>query len=317
MISTLRVDVGPISETASADGPSCEVAIDVHLPERPADRPVLLVCLPGGGVTRRYFDLDGGPETAFSFARALTAAGHVVCAMDPVGVGDSTRPEDGFALTVEVEARLMHRALEQLRRTVVRGIDLSALPCVGVGHSAGAMLTGARQAGFRDCSALILLCFGTAGLPQFLTPEQLAALSEPDRGRSRLVEFARAAFGGQSYFDTPVRENDTPVGRALRAVRVPTIAPIAIQAMMPGNIAPELAMIDVPVFVAVGTRDMVGPPHLLGAEYAASPDFTLHVVDDAGHHVFLAPAARRLYDRIGNWIDGLDRSPRDAGGGVG
>ena len=308
MIEILRVDVGPISGTASADGPSsCEIAIDLHLPERLADRPVLMVCLPGGGVTRRYFDMDGGPETAFSFARAMTAAGHVVCAMDPVGVGDSTRPEDGFALTVAVQAELTHRALEQVRRTVVHGIDLSALPCIGVGHSAGAMLTGARQAAFRDCSAVILLCFGTGGLPQHLTPEHLAALSEPDQGRSRLVEFARAAFGGLSYFEVPPRENDTPVGRALRAAHAPTLALTAIQAMMPGNIAPELAMIDVPVFVAVGDRDMVGPPHRLGADYVACPDFTLHVVPDAGHNIFVAPAARRLYDRIVNWLGGLDR----------
>lgn len=306
MIETLRVDVGPISETAPADDPSCEIAIDLHLPATLADRPMLLVCLPGGGVTRRYFDLDLGAERDFSFARAMTAAGHVVCAMDPVGVGDSTRPADGFAVTVEVQARLSHRALEQVRRITVGDIDLSVLPCVGVGHSAGAMLTGARQAAFRDCSAVILLGFGTIGLPQFLTPEQQVALSEPDRGRSRVVQFARAAFGGQAYFEVPVRENDTPVGRALRSVRSPTLAPIAIQAMMPGNIAPELAKIDVPVFVAVGDRDMAGPPYLLGADYVASPDFTLHVVADAGHHIFVVPAARRLYSRIINWLGSLD-----------
>ncbi len=308
MIKTLRVDVGPVSETDPTEGASCEMAIDLHLPETLADQPALLVCLPGGGVTRRYFDLDVSREPDFSFARAMAAAGHVVCAMDPVGVGDSTRPADGFALTVEVQARLSHRALERVRRMVVGDVDLSALPCVGVGHSAGAMLTAARQAAFRDCSALILLCFGTGGLPQHLTPEHLAALSQPDRGRSRLVEFARATFGGQSYFDGPVREDSAPASQALRAVRSSTIALTAIQAMMPGNVAPELAMIDVPVFVAVGDRDMVGPPHLLGADYVASPDFTLHVVANAGHNVFVAPAARRLYDRIINWLGGLERS---------
>jgi pimeloyl-ACP methyl ester carboxylesterase len=307
MITTLRVDAGPIPGRASADGAANEVAVDVHLPERPADRPVLLACLPGGGVTRRYFDLDGGPGMDFSFARAMTAAGHVVCAMDPVGVGDSTRPEDGFDLTVEVQARLMHRALEIVRRSVVHGVDLAALPCVGVGHSAGAMLTGARQAAFRDCSALILFGFGARGLPQYLTPEHQAALAEPDGGRSRLVEFARAMFGGESYFDGPVRETDNPAGHALRAVGARTLATVAIQAMTPGNIAPELAAIDVPVFLAVGDRDMTGPPFLLGADYVACPDFTLHVVPDAGHHVFVAPAARRLYARIANWIEGLDR----------
>jgi pimeloyl-ACP methyl ester carboxylesterase len=298
MLVTIHADVGPLAP----DGEPNRVTMDVHLPERLASQPAMLFCLPGGGVTRRYFDLDGGPGSDFSFARAMTSAGHVVVAVDPVGIGDSTRPVDGFALTAQAEAELVHRAFLHLREQVIEGVALGSLRVVGTGHSAGAMLAVVQQATNPEFSALLLFCFGTAGLPELLDPAQRSALTEPDGGRSRLAEFARAKFAGQSYFETPTRDADTPAGRALRAVHDRVIAVLAIQAMTPGSVARELAAIEVPVFLAVGERDMTGPAHRLAADYVACRDFTLYVVPNSGHHVFVSSGAPRLYGRVLNWL---------------
>jgi pimeloyl-ACP methyl ester carboxylesterase len=75
-----------------------------------------------------------------------------------------------------------------------------------------------------------------------------------------------------------------------------------MQSMAPGNVADELARVTVPVFMAAGDRDMTGPPHLLPAACAACPDLTLHVVADAGHHVFVVANAGRLYRRLVDWL---------------
>lgn len=296
----IAVDAGP----HLPGGAPNRVAMDVHLPERLAPDAVLFFCLPGGGVTRGYFDLDGGSGTRFSFAREMIAAGHVVVAADPVGVGGSTRPEDGFALTAAVEADLMHRAFLAMRGQVIGGVALGALRVVGGGHSAGAMIAVMQQAAHRDFAAMILFCFGTGGLPEQLSPAQKAALDEPDGGRSRIVEFARTRFG-QAYVEPPVRYDATPASQALRAVHDQVVLVVGVQAMTPGSVRTELATVDVPVFLAVGDRDMTGPPHLLGMDYAACPDFTLFVLPTSGHHVFVAPAAPDLYRRVGNWLESL------------
>ncbi|MDX3884237.1 MAG: alpha/beta fold hydrolase [Sphingomonas sp.] len=308
-VHVLRVDVGEIAPGAGA----IELALDLHVPSRLADRPLLFWCVPGGGVARGYYDLhdpQNPDDEAFSLAAALVAAGHVVVAIDPVGVGDSTRPEDGYALTTEAVAQGNIRALADIRGRLAEGglgglPPLPGLPVIGTGHSAGAMISAVHQVASPDFTAMLLFCFGTTGLPEYLDDDLRAALETPDGGRSRVVEFARVRFGAQPYLPAPRHEKDTPAGRALREVMNNVLANIGMHAMMPGNVREELGAIGVPVFLSVGERDMTGPPHLLPADYARCPDFTLHVVPTSGHHVFVAPETDRLYRRILNWVDGV------------
>lgn len=297
-------DIGPLVP----GGEAITLALDVHLPARPAMSPRLLFCVPGGGVRRGYFDLQG--DAGFSFAQAMTEAGHVVAAIDPAGVGESTRPADGFVLTAEVCAEGNHRALSCLRAETIGGIALGDLPIIGGGHSAGAMIAAVHQARHRDFDAMLLFCFGTIGLPEMLDEEHRAALATPDRGRSRIVEFARARFAGAAYIPAHAQERDTPAGRALRAVHDQVVSVIGAHAMTPGNVAAELALLDVPLLLAVGDRDMTGPPHLLPADYPACRDLTLYVVKGSGHHVFVAPGAANLFRRTAHWLGGLSRDDR-------
>jgi pimeloyl-ACP methyl ester carboxylesterase len=284
------------------DGEPLHLAADLYVPNLPTADAKLLVCLPGGSVNRHYYDLGDGEDRCFSFARALCAAGHFVVAIDPPGVGESGRIKDGYRLTVEAQLPLLNAAVAEIRSLAIDGFNLSALPVVGVGHSAGAMLTAALQARFRPYCAVALLCFGTGGLPQYLRPEYLAALNDPVEARANIADHARAMFP-QAYSWNPERPASGPAARALRAVLAPKIAPVALQAMTPGNIAPELAVIDVPVFTAVGERDMLGPPHLLPSAYVACTDFSQIIVEGAGHHIFVVPAAKALFGRIAAWLD--------------
>ncbi|WP_170304693.1 alpha/beta hydrolase [Croceicoccus estronivorus] len=287
------------------DGETISIAFELHSPTRPAKQPLMLFCTPGGGMRRGYYDLDGGPGTEFSFARAMTQGGHYVLALDPVGVGESTRPEDGFTLGVPDMADANRLLLAHLRRGEAIGSDLAKLPVVGVGHSAGAILTVMAQARGASFDALLLLCFGDGGMPEILNEVEKAAAVDPDFGVGRVVELARARFADSGYIPTIARDSDKAAARALLAVHDTLVANLGQFAILPGNVRKELAAIDVPVMVAVGDRDMTGPPHLLAQRYENAHDFTLYVLETSGHHLFVASSAAQFFTRTAHWLDGV------------
>lgn len=292
------------------------VICEVHWPENPRNSGAILFCTPGGGVSRRYFSLRDpearpGPamfDEPFNFTRAMTRAGHVVIVIDPVGVGESTRPADGYALTSDLVAEVNHLTLEQVLGHLRRGdlaAELKAMrnwPIVGIGHSAGAMLTALQQDRYRDFSALILLCFGARGLPAYADEVYRAILAAGFPTQAQIGDFARRMFGGAGYTDLPPHSVDSPAARALQQAVDRVVAPVAAHAMTPGNVARELAGIDVPVFLAVGERDMTGPPEQMINDYPSCPKLALTVVRNAGHHVFVSALSRQLNSAISRWI---------------
>jgi pimeloyl-ACP methyl ester carboxylesterase len=267
-----------------------DVAYEIQRPAALHGGSRLLFCIPGGGVNRGYFAMPG-----FSFADAMLAAGHVVVLVDPPGVGDSTRPEDGYALTGAVMAEALRAVLAQ-----VRG-EFPGLAVIGVGHSAGAMLAVLQQDAFDDFEALVLLCFGTGGLPGYFKPGIAEKAADLAWLRSNLPAITAEQFGAPYLAPRP-DPRETPAALAMRAVHDHVVSAVAMQSMAPGNVADELARVAVPVFMAAGDRDMTGPPHLLPAACAACPDLSLHVVADSGHHVFVVANAGRLYRRLIDWL---------------
>jgi pimeloyl-ACP methyl ester carboxylesterase len=306
-----RIEIGTPLE---GDEPLA-IAAEVHVPEgaRSASRPVVLFCLPGGGTNKQYFDLAGGAsDHVYSFAREMAARGFFVAVFDPIGVGESSRPKDGFTLTTEAVVRCQASAVERLTEELRNGMLAEVLPplpelmCIGVGHSMGAMLTIVQQVSCRDYAALVLLCFGTMGLPSRLTDLERDALAKYDGGRGELVELAKRRFGGDPYPKVRSRgQTDSPAARALGAAQDAILAIPAMQSIMPGSVRSEAATIDVPVFLAVCEKDMTGPPHVLPAEYPACNDLTLVVLKVAGHHPFVAAGGEALFDRLATWLDAL------------
>ena len=75
VVRTLSFDVGSLTD----GGEAITLVVDIHRPAQLAARPVLFWCVPGGGVSRDYYDLadpQGDGADDFSFAAAMTAAGH-------------------------------------------------------------------------------------------------------------------------------------------------------------------------------------------------------------------------------------------------
>ncbi len=297
---SVRVDVGPVLPGQG----SLAVAADIFVPNAPPR--VLLFCLPGGGVNRQYFNM-GGPGN--SFAQAMLAHDAVVVTLDHLGVGDSDEPDDRFCLTADNLMRANTRACAAIRQGLCDGTLDPLLPplnpplSIGVGHSMGAMLTVVQHAANPTHAALALLCFSTRGLPEVLTDAEKLAATAPDHGRSQAEHLARTRFVGDPSAQAPRPEGTSPAAAALAPVQDKMLQTSAMQSMLPNNVSAEAALIDVPIYLGVGERDITGRPHRIPASFPACRDIALYVVQGAGHHPFVAAKRHDFFAHIGDWVD--------------
>ena len=296
------------------------IAAQIYAPEALAQPALALICLPGGGMSRRYYDLrpsDG--DDSFSFAAQMTRRGFIVVTLDHAGIGDSDRPADSYALTPDLLMQANADATAQLLAGLRDGRLLPALGpqpalrSIGIGHSMGAMFTILQQAAHAQHAAIAVLGFSTRGLPEYVSPRVKALAAESVAAvRAEVVESARKMFGGAHYPEIKPNPQASrifegaqadPRGvEAIKAARAPLLPVPAFFSMIPGNVAPEAAQIGVPVFLGIGERDMVGDPQVVPAAFSASPAVELFVQPGAGHSHFLFDSRFELYDRLAGWI---------------
>ena len=307
----------PVTLPIEDDGATM-VAAEIYAPEPdwlglPS---VAFFCLPGGGMNRNYFDLVLGDDESYSFARHMVGEGCIVVAIDPLGVGKSTRPQDGFSLTpdilAEANAVAVARILDDLRqgRLFEGWPALPDIAAIGAAHSVGGLLTILQQSQAQSFDALALFGFSCNGLPQALKPEELALAGQTQAVRADLSRLARARFAepypevagtqqGRELFGKA--RVDRKAVEALAPARDRLLALPATLALIPGSCAPEAAEIDVPVFLALGDLDFCGPPHDIPASFPKSPDVTLLILPETGHTHFIFPSRVTLFRRLHDW----------------
>jgi pimeloyl-ACP methyl ester carboxylesterase len=309
--STVDVDVSAVAP-AGCD----RIAVDVFVPDRLGPRPLLWVCIPGGGINRQYFDLDvAGQGAAFSMARHLAAEGDLVATVDPPGVGGSDTPDDGYTLTPHVVADVLAAAIEGLQQDLghdgIAGTELGSVPpraTVGLGHSAGALLVSLQQARHRSYDVVALLGFSGSGLPGVLTEEELRYAGDPEQFTQVLGALTKARFGdplpewsnssaGQLEPNAVAAHVDVALGAASSRL----LALVGMTAIMPGSVQPELDELRVPIFAALGEHDLGGTLDVLPSQLSASRDLTLFLLEGAGHTHNVAVNRRILWDRVARW----------------
>jgi len=249
-------------------------------------------------MSRAYFDLQPPPALGnYSMVRHLTDRGFVVVTLDPPAVGESDEPDDGYALTPDVVADVHARAFDEL---LARWPDATR---IGVGHSAGALLTVVQQARHRSYDALGLLGFGRGG------HEQFALTIEEREQAGGIVALTRQRFGnplpGGSTSTSPflLGGMDVPpdVLAALGAVKSRLLAVVGLVSMIPGSVDAEMAAVDVPVFLGIGEHDIAGDPHVIPSCFTGTNDFTLFVLPGTGHNHNVAPNRELLWERFVVW----------------
>jgi alpha-beta hydrolase superfamily lysophospholipase len=324
--ASLRVDVSDVAPTGCRT-----VVAEVFTPagRSSGEVPAAVFCFPGGGMSRRYFDL---PIPGYSLAEHLGALGYMTVIVDHPGVGESEAPDDPWTLTPEVVADVDAAVVARVMAVVGAG-QAEGLPAVrpsavvGVGHSAGAMVVIYQQARRRPFDAVALLGWAGHGLPEHLddTERQLAAGSERlpaglvagarRRHKDPLLELPR---GSSSWLLANTMAED--VRAALVGARSPLLAVVGFASMIPGCASRAAAQVAVPVFLGVGEHDIAVDHHRIPAEFPASGDVTLFVLEGAGHNHNVEPRRAELWDRLAGWVscvtsrrpasDGLARESR-------
>ena len=294
----------PVGALLPGEG-ELSLAADVYWPA--GDPRAALFCFPGGGMDRRWFDLEAKGR---SFANAMEARGFAVVTIDPLGWGESSRPRDGFALVPEAVAAAHARAVDALAQQLPAGLRR-----IGVGHSLGALLTIVQQAEHESFDALVLLGATTRGLRVVLSDEELAYAERPEAARAELVRLAKKRSGGEAWFTLPLAARagaifnggaDPAALAAMRSIACDVVSVLALFSMLPGVSAPWAERVRVPVFLGVGERDITGPPHELPAAFPASRDVTLHVQPGASHSHFAFPSCEGLFERVAAFVSNVE-----------
>jgi pimeloyl-ACP methyl ester carboxylesterase len=169
-----------------------------------------------------------------------------------------------------------------------------------------------QQARYRQHVGLVLFGFGTQGLTDALVPEEASFAADPARARCNVVRLARArssepypeiARSSQSAQIFAGENADRRAVQALQKARAKLLVTAGLFSMIPGSSTPDCAQIDAPIFLAVGDRDIAGPPHEIPASFPASRDITLLVLPATGHCHFLFDSRRRLFTRAAAWSE--------------
>jgi pimeloyl-ACP methyl ester carboxylesterase len=308
-----------------AGTPEPRIAAEIFWPAAGlADPPLVFVCLAGGSINRGYYDLGAEARPSFSFARSMAEAGMSTVSIDHLGVGESTRPADGFALTPDLLAEANAHATRQIVDGLRSGALISDLPplpeleSIGVGHSMGGMLTVIQQARWPSHDALVLLGFSNNGLIEHLPKPAHALIGRPEAITDRIGDIARQIYPnpypelapspeGSAMFYGAMADRDGV--QALKAARDVLLAVSGLQSMIPGSIAHRSNAIAVPIFLGLGDQDIAGSPHAIPATFPNSRDISLLVLPETGHCQFIFPSRGLLFERIAAWakmiVDGV------------
>ncbi len=309
--SSVTVDVSAVAPAGCK-----RIAADLFVPQIVLPAPLLWVCIPGGGMNRRYFDLDvAGQNGAFSMARHLAAGGDLVVAVDPPGVGGSDRPDDGYTLTPRVVAEVLVAAIDWLRAELgsnglaaagVSGVVPRAT--VGLGHSAGALLVAFQQAYHQSYDVVALLGFSASGLPGVLNEDELRYVGRPEQFSEEVEHLTRARFGDplpewSSGTTSGLDPNAVAaeVDTALAAASSRLLALVGMTAIVPGSVQLELDQLRAPIFAALGEHDLGGTLDVLPRQLPACGDLTLFLLEGSGHNHNVAVKRRLLWERVARW----------------
>ncbi|MBS1892565.1 MAG: alpha/beta fold hydrolase, partial [Actinobacteria bacterium] len=202
---------------ATAELGPLEICARVVAPAEPDPSAPVLFCVPGMSYGKEYWDV---PLDGYSFARVAAAGDHVVIAVDNVGTGESTRPEDFDAVDLVAMATANAAAAGEAMSRLAAGdlvpglAPVAARRPVGIGHSLGGCLALLQQADHETFGALAVLGFSNQPLEGIYEDhEREAELTDAERVAWATEHLPPKLWGRpweelEPYFELP-RENFT------------------------------------------------------------------------------------------------------------
>jgi pimeloyl-ACP methyl ester carboxylesterase len=309
----------------------------VELPEPDAltDPPVVCFGFPGGGYSRGYFTFDMPGATGGGEAGWHAQRGWVFVACDHLCVGESDSPADPAGVTFEHVAAANHATVTEVLRLLAAGEVGDGFPPVidpvklGIGQSMGGCFTIVQQGqhttydgiGILGYSAIQTVLWMPPGTPDagvvFVPRGSAVTVIGASDIADQTPQFAVDESGLPGiapcfhYDDVPrdlvkvdldgypERKGDLPPWASA------TVPACAITMLSPGVVAPEAAVIKVPVLVAVGERDVVPEPRAEPRAYQRSPDVTVSICPRMAHMHNMASTRERFWQRLHSWGNGV------------
>jgi pimeloyl-ACP methyl ester carboxylesterase len=219
-----------------------------------------------------------------------------VIAVDHIGVGDSSVP-DLDSITFGHLAAANDGAVREALRLLAAGRLATGLPeispglVVGMGQSMGGCIGIIQQARHRSFDALAVLGYSGARMH----------LPEPPPGYDML----RYAFHWDEEPDSLV---EADLGGGPQPWRSPTMPSCVPTMAGSGLIVAEAGAVDVPLFLAVGERDVIEDLNTEPDAFRSSDDITLFRLRRAAHMHNFAPTRMVLWRRLEAWITALEAS---------
>ncbi|SDM80423.1 alpha/beta hydrolase [Allokutzneria albata] len=271
----------------------------------------------GGTYNRAYWDLPYQPEK-YSYQRDMAKHGYASFAVDRLGAGRSSKPLS-IPMMIDAEALALHEVVGHLRAGRVGGTAFSKV--IMIGHSVGSGIVsyaaakykgdvdGVGLTGITHLPAVPVLGVG-AGLG--LHPTLLDPLLG-NRGSDPLWFATRPGARGPLFYSDNADPKVIAADEATKdQVSVPGMGTVAVF----GIILPVTLGIDVPVFQAVGEKDILfcGPLALRDCSsartlrpqeapyYNAKAKLDLYVLPKAGHSLGLHYNADAYRDATRAWL---------------
>ncbi len=261
---------------------------------------ITLFCLPGGGLSKDYFDL--APE--FSFTDRMCALGYDVITMDHPGIASNPMPDSHIFYTPRDTAGYMAKALKQL--------DIQN-PIIGIGHSLGGMMIMLMQGLHAPFKGLGLFGSSAGGLDWGLTEDEKAYINKPENFARDIEALSLAKFGrsmipagnGPSGESIVFGGETTELNQRLCDVACEMNAAGAMMSMMRGSFRKEAEAIDVPLFFAFGDHDIGIPPKDVPKAFINAPSTQTVILDTTGHNHFAFSSIEPLCKKLDTWITKL------------
>lgn len=268
----------------------------------------------GGTYNRAYWDI---PVEGYSYQKDMARNGFTTFAVDRLGTGASTHPPS-LPMLIGAETRSLHEVITHLRAGHVGGTSFEKV--VIVGHSVGSGIVAAEAATYHDVDGVILsglthmpavpaLAVGAAlGLTPVFMDSQLAHL-----GTDPLWFTTRPGARKPLFYSGNADPAVIAADEATKdEVSVPGMGTVAVF----GIVLPTTYGIDVPVFQAVGSQDVLfcgllalrdcssAAPLRAGeaAYYRPEAQLQTYVLPGAGHSLGLHRNAAEYYAATRSWL---------------
>lgn len=340
-MQTLELTID-VTEASGLSEPA-HVAATVHLPDHAdmAQRPVVCFAKPGGGYSRGYYTLDlPGPGSGSSQAAWHAERGWIFISLDHLGVGSSSTGHDPRRLDFTTVVTANQAAEHQILGRLADGSLADGFPAVGepvtigIGQSMGGCFTIIQQGRFRGYDGIAVLGYSALhtqppaapGQPEVVSPwfprdtlldEPLLVLNAPQMAAAAArgpTDIGPAMAWGFYYDDVPreVVESDlgdfpNRNGRAPGWASSTLPGAAAAACVAPGAVTPEAAVIDVPVLLGTGERDVVPNLRLEPMAYLSATSIDLFVCPRMGHMHNFAGTRELLWRRLAAWADWVAR----------